>query len=210
MPTVTSAAPRAPKPLDALRRHPQLDMLKQLVQNDPNALQQVLAIIGQQDPNLLNEIHANNEEFISLMNEPIGTVSGLEDDSMDLGDDNMISENGLQLIQSLLQETPEQRAIIAQSMGLTPQQLEEFIVMAQSLPPGALQNAANQAQSHSHAQGPQNVLQITEEENNAIMRLVDLGFTKQQAAQAYFSCDKNEELAANFLFDGGFNDDEDA
>ena len=42
---------------------------------------------------------------------------------------------------------------------------------------------------------------------DAINRLVRLGFNKNQAAEAYFACDKNEEMAANFLFEsGGFED----
>ena len=42
----------------------------------------------------------------------------------------------------------------------------------------------------------------------AINRLVSLGFPKHKAAEAYFACDKNEEFAANFLFESGVEDDD--
>ena len=39
------------------------------------------------------------------------------------------------------------------------------------------------------------------------MQLSALGFSKIEAAQAYIACDKNEELAANLLFDRLANGD---
>lgn len=51
-------------------------------------------------------------------------------------------------------------------------------------------------------------LQVSPAEMEAINRLASLGFPKARAAEAYFACDKNEEFAANFLFEAGAEDED--
>jgi len=55
---------------------------------------------------------------------------------------------------------------------------------------------------------PPGSIQVTPEEMASIDRLVQLGFPKARAAEAFFACDKNEEMAANFLFENGMEDED--
>lgn len=64
------------EPLAALRSHPQFDALRRLVQTNPSMLQQVLAQIGQQQPELLQAINANQAAFLEMMNEPVADAPG--------------------------------------------------------------------------------------------------------------------------------------
>ena len=57
---------------------------------------------------------------------------------------------------------------------------------------------------------PPGSIQVTQVEMEAIKRLESLGFSQNRAVQAYFACEKNEEMAANFLFDSGADDENDA
>jgi UV excision repair protein RAD23 len=61
--------------------------------------------------------------------------------------------------------------------------------------------------SGSDASAPTNVVHVTESERAAIERLEQLGFDRARAVEAFFACDKNEELAANFLLEH-INDEE--
>ncbi|KAK3302412.1 XPC-binding domain-containing protein [Chaetomium strumarium] len=123
-----------------------------------------------------------------------------------LGNLEWLRDNAqFQQFRQVVQQQPQMLEPILQQLGASNPQLaqliaqrpEEFLQLLSEtggdddafLPPGAQQ------------------ISVTEEERDAIERLVRLGFTRDEAIQAYFACDKNEELAANFLFDQPDDDD---
>lgn len=70
-------------------------------------------------------------------------------------------------------------------------------------PVAAMMAAAGQGGGGGGGGGMPQGVQLTEAENAAVERLMALGFERATCVQAYFACDKNEELAANFLFESG-------
>lgn len=52
---------------------------------------------------------------------------------------------------------------------------------------------------------PPNAIQVTEEEKLDIDDIVSMGFNEDDAIEAYLACDKQKELAINYLFDAREN-----
>lgn len=98
------------------------------------------------------------------------------------------------LIQQLASSNPQLAALITQNseafLHLLGEGLEEDDLGMGQVPEGATQ------------------IHVTPEENDAIERLAALGFERNLVIQAYFACDKNEEVTANYLLEHGYDDDE--
>lgn len=116
------------------------------------------------------------------------------------------------VLQPMIQQLSQRNPQLAQALAADPGALLDILGAGEDgegeegIPPGA------------------HVVNVTPEERAAIervrrlpnifsvpcrdtlhMQLEALGFPRQAVIEAYFACDKNEELAANYLFEGGFD-----
>lgn len=197
-------------PLERFRRHPQINDLRAMVQQNPAALQTIIQQIAQADPELHAAIQQNHEEFVRILNEPIppGAVSGGGGGQGGGQGAGLGGEAGPEQMQrffaAMAQMTAEERQAFAQQIGLNPQQLEQATQAMQQMPAGAFRRIAEGAQGGGQQQG----IQLTQADNEAIGRLQELGFSRAAAIQAYFACDKDENAAANLLFTSPFDEEE--
>ncbi|XP_056144106.1 RAD23 homolog A, nucleotide excision repair protein a [Lampris incognitus] len=105
------------------------------------------------------------------------------------------------LLQQLGRENPQLLQQISQYQELFIQMLNEPVGEGGEGPEVGELGAAGEEGA------PVNYIQVTPQEKEAIERLKALGFPEALVIQAYFACEKNENLAANFLLNQGLEDD---
>merc|ERR1719160_682001 len=100
----------------------------------------------------------------------------------------------------MVQQNPQ---LLEQILPLLAQSNPELMQQIMQNREGLMQMLGGAAGGGPGAGAPQQVLQLTPQEMEAIERLQQLGFPREAVAQAYIACDKNEEIAANYLFEHG-------
>jgi len=162
----SSVPARSGGTLVGLRNHPQFNDLRRLVQSNPAMLQRVLTQIGQQQPELLTEINANQEAFLIMMNEPITDTSAPTSGSSpnsgspfqspaSSGTDTEMQgippammegmANPAQMAQLIQNMSPGELNQMATMMGLSSEQLRSTAQMLGQIPPEQLQQYMMQA-----------------------------------------------------------------
>lgn len=113
------------------------------------------------------------------------------------------------ILQQIRQSNPRLLQIITQNQDRFVQMLNEPV--GEPLAPGAAGGGQAGGQVPGMGAMPMpdeaSYIHVTQEEKQAIDRLKALGFSEELCLQAYFACEKNEDLAANFLLSQDPDDD---
>jgi len=110
-----------------------------------------------------------------------------------------------QMMRQQLQSNPESLPALLQQIGASNPQLLQLISQNQEAFISIL-NERGDAGADAPAGGDQGAaggqpfqIQVTASEKEAIDRIVGMGFSEADVIQAFFACDKNEQLAIDFL-----------
>ncbi|XP_033857570.3 UV excision repair protein RAD23 homolog B [Acipenser ruthenus] len=119
-----------------------------------------------------------------------------------------------QQMRQIIQQNPALLPALLQQLGRDNPQLlqqitqhqERFVQMLNE-PFGESAGEGEGEEAEGQGSSQTNYIQVTPQEKEAIERLKALGFPEGLVIQAYFACEKNENLAANFLLQQTFDDE---
>lgn len=107
----------------------------------------------------------------------------------------MLQQNP-QMITQLLQQVGQANPALLQAISQHP---EEFMRL--------LAEGGGEGEEGAPPPGV-TYIQVNDEERAALERLAEPGYPRQRVLEAFLACDRNEALAANYLIDHGFEEDE--
>eukprot|EP00057_Strongylocentrotus_purpuratus_P029792 XP_011684266.1 PREDICTED: UV excision repair protein RAD23 homolog A [Strongylocentrotus purpuratus] len=168
--------------LEFLDQLPQFQQLREAISSDPAMLSQFLQSLGQSNPQLLQIISQRQEEFIALINQQPDAAA-----QPAVGGGGGGSGRGGSSSSSSLTSAAQPGGQQSSSQPANPPAQQAG---GQGGGPGIRMSEENPGVAY---------IELMPEERDAIERLKGLGFPEELVIQAYFACDKNENLAANFL-----------
>ncbi|XP_017126211.1 UV excision repair protein RAD23 homolog A [Drosophila elegans] len=176
-------------PFEFLRSQPQFLQMRSLIYQNPHLLHAVLQQIGQTNPALLQLISENQDAFLNMLNQPIES-------------DSESNDTVPRASNARTQPTS------AQIGSLFSSELEGAVAAQRSTAGSSvLQRGDNAAENDDIEQSSGvSTIRLNPQDQDAIERLKALGFPEALVLQAYFACEKDEELAANFLLSSSFDD----
>lgn len=104
------------------------------------------------------------------------------------------------VLQQIGQTNPALLHVISQHQQAFVRMLNEPVNAPASGAAATAAAAADDGAADVQSPQPQNVIQVSPQDKEAIERLKALGFPEHMVIQAYFACEKNENLAANFYY----------
>ena len=144
-------------------------------------------------PNILNNNNDSNLDEELRINASLIKLMCARDPNKIISILNSMKEKTPHLLNKIRQHEEDFKRLLVSPINQ--EDLENFRMFEQRIGPGRRQ--------------PE--LRLTREETEAINRLKNLGnFSQAEVIQAYFACDKNEELTANYLFEQKLRDEEES
>lgn len=162
-------------------------------------------------PDELQDDPSLNQSLSNMLSEDTGSSTGSQG-SVQASSQNdplafLRSQPTFQQMRSVVQQNPELLNSVLQQIGQTNPALlqmisnnqEAFVRMLNEPNESAAATAPAAAAAASRGQPGGYEVAVSPQDKEAIDRLKALGFPEHQVVQAYFACEKNENMAANLL-----------